>query len=146
MIVASASYSPTKIIKDPQENANWKGGDVVPLGALSDILFFEYKHLCEAATPPIDAKGLRYIFRSQIVNQATKDIIFTALGKRNVDRGPLPWPGTVFTFPSDEAAALLGTANGNGAAWMAFSHRADIGWKTIKVCRALQTRNTFNIS
>ena len=117
----------------------WKytGGDIVPLGRWSDLVFLEYENLCKTADTrdggPFDVKGLKAVFRSRIVNADTKNIIFEIAEKKGFD-GPPAWPGMEFKMDTDEGKALLGTPNGNGVGWLLFSHREQLGWKTVKVC------------
>lgn len=105
----------------------YRGGDIVPLGHYSDITFLEWEHLAGDKT-----NGLQYIFRNNIINRQTKNAIFQALANSGVEDGPVAWPGHKFDMQSKEGKAILGTPNGNGIAWILFSHRAQLGWKTVK--------------
>ncbi|KAI7321968.1 hypothetical protein KC315_g8963 [Hortaea werneckii] len=132
VLIVSNARSPRYAVEQKKRVDEWEGGDLVPLGLLSDVMFLEYEHLCKTSAPPLNVKDLRYMFRSQIVNKETREVIFEVLKRRGVVNGPVPWPGTAFKFPSEEALALLSTPNGRGAAWILISHRAELGWKTIK--------------
>ncbi|KAI6800593.1 hypothetical protein KC363_g1080 [Hortaea werneckii] len=132
VLIVSNARSPRYAVEQKKRIDEWEGGDLVPLGLLSDVMFLEYEHLCKTTQPPLNVKDLRYMFRSQIVNKETREVIFEVLKRRGVVNGPIPWPGTAFKFPSEEAQALLSTPNGRGAAWVLISHRAELGWKTIK--------------
>lgn len=77
--------------------------------------------------------SLQYIFRSNIINTATQQVILQTLTDNNINTGPPKWPGKEFAIDSQEGRALMGTANGNGVAWILFSHREQLGWKSIKV-------------
>ncbi|KAI7601559.1 Saccharopine dehydrogenase, partial [Hortaea werneckii] len=132
VLIVSNARSPRYAVEQKKRIDEWEGGELVPLGLLSDVMFLEYEHLCKTAVPPLQVRDLRYMFRSQIVNKETRETIFEVLKRRGVVNGPVAWPGTAFEFPSEEALALLSTPNGRGAAWILFSHRAELGWKTIK--------------
>ncbi|KAI7365170.1 hypothetical protein KC354_g5075 [Hortaea werneckii] len=132
VLIVSNARSPRYAVEQKKRVDEWEGGDLVPLGLLSDVMFLEYEHLCKTTQPPLNVKDLRYMFRSQIVNKETREVIFEVLKRRGVVNGPVPWPGTAFKFPSEKALALLSTPNGRGAAWILISHRAELGWKTIK--------------
>ncbi|KAI7504472.1 hypothetical protein KC367_g1106 [Hortaea werneckii] len=127
VLIVSNARSPRYAVEQKKRVDEWEGGDLVPLGLLSDVMFLEYEHLCKSAHPSLNVKDLRYMFRSQIVNKETREVIFEVLNRRGIVNGPVPWPGTAFKFPSEEAQALLSTPNGRGAAWILISHRAELG-------------------
>jgi hypothetical protein len=78
------------------------------------------------ATAPVFAKyrGLKTIKRSSITNPQTKHTIFWC------DRGGEAWATTnkITVTPADEDFwALLGTPNGNSAAWLVLQHGESMG-------------------
>ncbi|KAK4542065.1 hypothetical protein LTR36_007096 [Oleoguttula mirabilis] len=128
ILIANNNYSPKYMITKP--TSHFRGGPLVPLAAWSDVQFLKWQHLCTLAGT--DVRSLKYIFRSNIVNDVTRNVIFAALAKSGIKTGPPPWPGKKYSMDSEEGKALLGTPNGNGVAWILFSHRAQLGWKTIE--------------
>ncbi|KAK5123897.1 hypothetical protein LTR85_002093 [Meristemomyces frigidus] len=128
IIIADNNLSPKGHIASYP--SRWKGGDIVPLAAWSDIVFLEWQNICTLAGQHVS--NLQYIFRSYIVNEATQEVIWQALKNVGITDGPPKWPGKEFDMSTNEGKAILGTANGNGVAWIVMSHRAQLGTKTVK--------------
>lgn len=96
----------------------------------SDVSFIIYATKCNFARKPLGS--FRAVLQHAIANAPTERIILQALraiGSEDFTE----WPGVTFNslnFP-DEFAAILGTPNGRGTAWMLLQHRAQFGWKTV---------------
>ncbi|KAF7194001.1 hypothetical protein HII31_04683 [Pseudocercospora fuligena] len=87
--------------------------------------------------PPPPPSPLRYIFRRNIQNKKTQEIINKALTKtkKGINGKAKPWGGDVFK-PGDEGfEALLGTPNTSGICWMLIQHAEWWGKKEVKSIR-----------
>jgi hypothetical protein len=100
--------------------------------AWSDIVFVEWQ--TQAQNRNRDIKGLKYIFRYQIVTPETVAIIEEAAsGKKN-----LPWPGVTISMTDEyeehdrRGMAILGTPHGTGVAYLLSTHKAQFGQRIIE--------------
>ena len=114
-----------------EEQLNW-----------SDIVFYNYKALIAdenqrraGSGRPLTAysvKDITYIFRHDITNQETKGVITNSYSSSKLDRNTMQtWK---YTDEATQAGflALLGTPNGQGAAYMLIQHGAEMGFKMIE--------------
>ncbi|KAJ5653007.1 hypothetical protein N7490_000010 [Penicillium lividum] len=113
-------YKKIEMVKDKK----WPSGGKLPeLRQLSDVMWIEWAVQASANT-----KVLKYIFRVNVVNLDTRNVMNEAMG------GNWDEPG-VFSPDSDEFWALLGTPNGNAQAWILINHKDSLGIKTISKIR-----------
>lgn len=88
---------------------------------------------------------LCYVLRANIHNAETLAMMGHLLGEnannaiiyspsqspRGMQRMRPRWPGVVFDMAEEEAAALLGTPNGNGVGWLLIQRKQELGHKVI---------------
>lgn len=110
---------------------------VIALKQWSDVTFLEWQGQCQRAGTSI--RSLNRIFRTQVENTATTNVILTALS--NVGQQVEQWPGWTFDANSDEGAAILGAPNGYGIAWLLIGHKIALGLKTVSTIQVWQNNN-----
>jgi hypothetical protein len=96
----------------------------VPLKQYSDVVFLMWQE--EAGDK---AKGLKYIFRHNIINPDTTDVVDEVLTRRGEQLAP--WPGLKINMDERDAWVILGTPNGRGAAWLLIQHKVQLGLKSL---------------
>ncbi|KAF2405419.1 hypothetical protein EJ06DRAFT_25380 [Trichodelitschia bisporula] len=121
------------IIEGPSYRAEEYGlsqSNVPPLKQWADFAHLLWIRQCEAKG--VDPKGLRYVIQENIENEETVALMNWAVYSTGQkfrgwkDRGPI-----YFSADSDEGAALIGSANGRGTAWLLAQHKDTLGHKTI---------------
>ncbi|KAK4545410.1 hypothetical protein LTR36_002760 [Oleoguttula mirabilis] len=131
VLVSVMNYGPSWTVGNHQGSVDpWKGtnGKALPLpqlGQWSDVVFLTWKYL----TTPQQRANLRWVFRREIENDDTNNIIGYVAKKRNVGKAR----------PSDDndgpVWALLATPNLRGVAWLLAQHKADMGERTVRSIR-----------
>ena len=105
-------------------------GPLPRLRQLSDIWFVTYSNFMASQNKPLD--GLKGVLQHLVINGESKSIISKVMN--SVDANLVRWPGDDFQPNSDESAALLGSPNGRGAAWLLIN-RKQLGHKTFDSVR-----------
>jgi hypothetical protein len=94
----------------------------------SDIVFVEWE--TQANQRGVHVGGLKYVFRHNIQNAITLDVIeYLATGHI------IAWPGLLFKTCTAGGRALVGVPNGRGIAWLLASHKEAFRGKTIESVR-----------
>ncbi|KAL8781439.1 MAG: hypothetical protein Q9213_005990 [Squamulea squamosa] len=115
-IIAAEIYSPK--LKAP-------GKPFPQLHRWSDVTW-----LCWLAEAGHEAGNLKYIIRSNIVTQSTRDVLEYIHGARQDDM-QLPWPGVTYDPQTTrEGKAILATSHGRGIAYLIADHSDVLGRKT----------------
>ncbi|KAL8786993.1 MAG: hypothetical protein Q9195_007971 [Heterodermia aff. obscurata] len=123
-----------------EEQLNW-----------SDIVFYNYKALiaeensrrAKQALPlsTYSVKDIKYIFRHFIYNAKTRAAIAESYSSLGLDRNTMQtWKYTDLATRNG-FLALLGTPNGQGAAYMLIQHGAELGFKYIESITTLPNSN-----
>ncbi|KAF1984676.1 hypothetical protein K402DRAFT_455568 [Aulographum hederae CBS 113979] len=126
VILAMSNWSPAAMQADePVE-------DQVPLPELrawSDVTFLEWEHQCQLAGTSV--KDLRFVQRSSVVNIKSRRVAKTALAflQRSYEKFDL---SPEMSMDLDAAAAILGTPNGKGVAWLLLQHKQQFGPRFIQ--------------
>ncbi|EME87645.1 uncharacterized protein MYCFIDRAFT_205747 [Pseudocercospora fijiensis CIRAD86] len=107
---------------------------IVQLRQWSDLTSLEYIHLSSSSP-----QNLRWIFRRNITNRKTQEMITKALRKKSKqsdsDFKAKPWPGDMFEPGHEGFEALIATPNVSGVVWMLVQHEEEFGRKEIKSLR-----------
>ena len=90
----------------------------------SDIAWLQWVHMAGEA-----AKNIRYVFRSPVANTEAQWLINRALEQSKKELKT--WPGVEFSMETDEGKAILSSPNGAGVAYLLFTHKRQLGRKTI---------------
>lgn len=116
------------------------GAPMPKLQKWSDVVAITWENL--NAGDPVQMKGLKYVFRLNIINDGTNNILQEALEKTGVKHGQPPkWPGHKLTLPQTSNPlnsmktafqAMMGTPNCLGVAWLLFQHADILGKKKIE--------------
>ena len=72
-------------------------------------------------------RELNYVFRFEIRNPDTREVIERLLG-----RTYRPWPGVDVQMSNPGGLAMLGTPHGRGVAWLLATHKEQFGQRTIE--------------
>ncbi|PSN75359.1 hypothetical protein BS50DRAFT_616031 [Corynespora cassiicola Philippines] len=105
------------------------------LGWWSDVAFLQW---ISPPCIPVDAeampevenqRNLKYVFRTNIENETTQEVVNRILPDFKKEK--CTWPGVTFRTDSLEGRALLGTPNGAGVAWLLAQHREQLGWRVV---------------
>jgi hypothetical protein len=134
LIIAKSNFGPA--FWGPRQNPKVTGGadDPFPvLPRLSDILFLEFQRVMTENKQPM--KELKGFWRESVENQDTKELATQISSDNGMLHGIPKWPGVDYGPDSDEFAALLGSPNGVGVAYILLQHREQLGQKTIKSVR-----------
>lgn len=126
-IVALDNYSPTERLRDDGRDV----ADVPALNKWSDVVALEWQKYASGGA------DLSYVFRANIQNENTKEIILSALMAMGRTEVPL-YPGVTAEVDasgtgqySDSFFALLGTYHGAGPAYLLAQHRSLFGGRVI---------------
>jgi len=120
------------------------GGPIIPLQKWSDVAFPEYRHICQGSGN--NPNELKYIFRHNILNDPTRRIILKACTDAGTTNGPPKAPGVTWNIDTEAGKAFLGSPNGNGVGYFLLMHRADLGWKIVKVGLCFWLSFEFGVS
>ncbi|KAL8725976.1 MAG: hypothetical protein Q9166_007010 [cf. Caloplaca sp. 2 TL-2023] len=115
-IIAESNFSPA--FKAP-------GKKLPPLWRWSDVIWLLWTH---EAGSLYNARNLKYIFRSNIVTPATRELI-EYIEVVPADKLNLPFPGNAYDMNSEEGLALLATSHGQGIAYLIADHSHVLGRK-----------------
>ena len=127
IIVVVNSRSPTKSVESGRAD-EWRQGDQLPdLKFWSDVAYLQWTSVTD------ESSDLRYVIRLNITNERTKAVIGHIMTQPSlIDRYPM-FPGISWSlYEDEEVAALLGTPNGIGVAWLLIQHKAQLGHKIVK--------------
>jgi len=94
------------------------------LQSWSDIAWLQWAKIAGE-----NAKNLRYVFRSPVANTEAQWLINRAFQLSSKELST--WPGVEFEMTTDEGKALLSSPNGAGVAYLLFTHKRQLGRKTI---------------
>ncbi|TGO16731.1 hypothetical protein BPAE_0479g00010 [Botrytis paeoniae] len=116
VIVAYDSMSPyqVELLKDIKS-------PIIPdLSRWSDITYLKWAEVCKFHGTEVS--NLNYVIQHHVTNQITLDVINEVLKKRGESIGP---SGSVVSMKdiNGHGAALLGTPNGQGVAWLLAQHK-----------------------
>ncbi|TDZ25508.1 hypothetical protein Cob_v001701 [Colletotrichum orbiculare MAFF 240422] len=111
------------------QQKKYKKGNVPELDHLSDIAFFEWVEACQDRGS--NPKELKLMFRSHITYVPTLKVLQKALRDKGLKKYPFWKKRAVFKTDTPEAAAILGSTHGAGAAWMLIQHKDALGVKKI---------------
>lgn len=116
------------------------GYPVPPLKQLSDDIFLNWIRLAGPDRNRI--AGLKYVFRCNVANDDTKNIVVDVESRIGHSIGD--WPGEVFQITDTDVnqrdgLAILGTPNGAGVAYLLFQHKEYFPKKTISKVRVWRT-------
>lgn len=103
--------------------------NIVPLDRWSDVVFLEWKKLCKKAHVPVSS--LKHVIRYNVDNKPTEDVIQDVFGLDRPDWSKIS-RGRRFHPDEEEFAALLGTPNGSGVAYMLIDHKGQFGQMRVK--------------
>lgn len=122
-------------------------GDPYPFPELrqwSDIVFLEYQRLMTKTKQPLDS--LKGVLRQEIKNEDTLNVLAHIVGGDSSDlsKNMKTWPGNDYAADSDALAALLGSPNGQGVAWLLRGHVDDLGKKTVGSVRVWWDTDAVN--
>ena len=92
------------------------------------MVFVEWQS--QAESWGLDVRQLNYVFRFEIANADTKEVIRRILGGEES-----PWPGVEVSMRDPAGLAMLGTPNGLGIAWLLATHKDQLGTRTIESVR-----------
>ena len=92
------------------------------------MVFVEWQS--QAKDRGLDIRELNYVFRFEIRNPDTREVIQRLLG-----RTYRPWPGVDAQMSNPGGLAMLGTPHGRGVAWLLASHKEQFGKRTIESVR-----------
>lgn len=115
VIIACSVYGPDA--EGKEQDPPVQGADVIPLKQWSDLTFLTWAQHAGA-----NIKNLRYILQWDIVNDQTRDVLFDMVEKRGL-KFMNDWPGIKIPMSDPGEMAVLGTPNGNGAAWLLANHK-----------------------
>lgn len=121
-IVAQSNFSPETMSDTPSIKPD--------LSRWSDVAWLIWEKM--STEQGADPGDLQYVFRSSIINGDTKAIINIVAGLREGELFNMPWPGKSFATTTDDGQALLGTANGNGVAWLVINHMNAFAGKRVQ--------------
>lgn len=103
--------------------------NIVPLNRWSDVVYLEWQRLCRKARVPVNS--LKHIISYNVENKPTEDVNQDVFGLDTKDWSKIS-RGRTF-YPNEEAfAALLGTPNGSGIAYMLIDHKDQFGQMRVK--------------
>jgi hypothetical protein len=91
----------------------------------SDVVFIEWQS--QAINRGLDIRELNYVFRLEIKNADTIEVVQRILGGEF-----RAWPGVDVQMSDDAGLAMLGTPNGRGVAWLLATHKEQFGRRTIE--------------
>ncbi|KAJ5907388.1 hypothetical protein N7495_000070 [Penicillium taxi] len=126
LIIADDSKSPASMSQDCL---------VDPLPKLqrwSDVSFLTWEEICRQKQKSV--QGLKYIIQNWIENETTESILRRALGEpSNFNDWKKYQDGIILDNENspNAFAAVLGSPNGAGTAWMLIQHRNQLGPKKI---------------
>jgi hypothetical protein len=87
----------------------------------------------------LDIKELKWVFRYEITNPTTIDVLREACQGVEVEK--LKWPGKKFSMHEEEGKAMLGAPNGVGVAWLLATHKEQFGDLMVESVRVWITLN-----
>ncbi|KAI5368086.1 hypothetical protein Slin15195_G032200 [Septoria linicola] len=122
VIIADNNKGPAAMNAQAKEPVS----QLVPLKQWSDVLYLAWLKVGGLSK----LRKLQHVFRDNISNQATIEVMRSMVGKDHLDASDM-WPGHEFRLPDVRLKAAIGTPNGNGVAWLLAQHQADVGLKTI---------------
>jgi hypothetical protein len=103
----------------------WPSNGVLPnIRQLSDVMWIEWAN--QATVNEVQPSNIQYIFRMNVVNIDTRNIILSVIPSSaydNVNFGGY-WD---FDASAEAGQALLGTPNGNAQAWFLINHKNALG-------------------
>ena len=85
------------------------------------MVFVEWQS--QARARGVDIRGLNYVFRMEMSNEDTIEVIRRILGGFYG-----PWPGVEVPMTDAAGLAVLGTPNGRGVAWLLATHKEQYLW------------------
>ncbi|KAL8683951.1 MAG: hypothetical protein Q9186_000162 [Xanthomendoza sp. 1 TL-2023] len=131
-VISTDTRSPTYQLQqvNPKLKPNQIDDLVPPLNRQSDVMWTVWKTVAEKANT--DPNSLRYICRTGISNDDTKDVM-TEIFNRRPQGKSFEWPGLTFTVDQEEAQALLGTPNGLATAYIMLDRGKQLGRRRLKV-------------
>jgi hypothetical protein len=89
------------------------------------VVFVEWQS--QATERGLDIRELNYVFRFEISNSDTIEVIQRLFGGMYRQ-----WPGLDFQMTHETGLAMLGTPNGRGVAWLLATHKEQFGKRTIE--------------
>jgi hypothetical protein len=104
----------------------------------SDVVFIEWQS--QAINRGLDIRELNYVFRLEITNEDTIEVIQRILGGTY-----RPWPGVDVQMTEAAGLAMLGTPNGRGVAWLLATHKEQFGKRTIESVTVWSDSNPNNL-
>ncbi|TGO50075.1 hypothetical protein BCON_0192g00010 [Botryotinia convoluta] len=116
VIIAYSSMSPYQV----ELLKNMKSPIIPDLSRWSDITYLQWAEVCKFHATEVS--NLNYVIQHHVTNQTTLDVINEVLKKRGALLGP---SGCVVSMgdSNGHGAALLGTRNGKGVAWLLAQHK-----------------------
>ena len=84
------------------------------------MVFVEWQS--QAKDRGLDIRELNYVFRMEMSNAVTIEVIQRILGGSYG-----PWPGVEVQMTDAAGLAMLGTPNGRGVAWLLATHKEQFG-------------------
>lgn len=140
-IIGVNNYSPVFKVMQANKGATQKQlkTDILPRSVpevrqWSDIVFNIWAQRTDEAGTAV--ASLKYIFKNHVNTEATEDVIWAALARKQPPEEFAPaWPGYTYTpgkDDNDEFTALLGTPHGRGVAYLLADHPTGMGNKRIE--------------
>ena len=114
----------------------------------SDVVFIQWMNECQKHkdTTGQPASDLRYVFRYNITNKLTHNVIEEILNKRkHSSEPPEPWMECKVSPNSLDGMALLGTPNGVGVAYLLIQHKQEFGSKRVGSIDILTVSNDSDL-
>lgn len=137
IITSTSNFGPAERGKKERPPVTGNPNPYPLLAHQSDVMFLEYQRVMQEISDEQPMDQLKAVWRHNIINEYTRNLcIKFAAGEDGFAIHHIPvWPGKDFSAGSDELAALVGSPNGVGVAYLLLQHRQQMGRKKIAKAR-----------